>query len=87
MPNYCYLNADFFDCYVVVCLLLLGLKFVTHAILIFDVEQQVKLRRVVSQLATILCYCCDVVEQPDNQLVEWCVLEKLTAPPVAIAII
>lgn len=86
MPNYCYLNADFFDCYVVVCLLVLGLKFVTHAILIVDVEQQVKLLRVVSLLATTALCCYDVVE-PDNQLVEWCVLEKLTTPPVAIAII
>lgn len=70
----------------VVCLLLLSLKFIAHAILIVvDVEQQVKLLRVSLLVTTALC-CCDVVE-PENQLVEWCVLEKLTTPPVAIVII
>ena len=70
----------------VVCLLLLGLNFIVHAILIVDAEQQVMLQRVVSLLATTALCCCDVVE-PENQLVEWCVLEKLTAPLVAIVII
>lgn len=67
---------------------MLGLNyFIAHAILIVDAEQQqVMLQRLVSLLATTTLCCCDVVE-PDNQLVEWCVLEKLTAPPVAIVII